>query len=332
MGLLNGCIDIGIIAPYYPQMAFNNTYNFQAYNETVFEAVNKAVNKPKGCLDMVRQCRSLADEYDPHWTGGNKKVDQACGAAMEMCFSKVLTPYMTVSGRSSFDLAHPLQDPLPKGTSMGYFNRGWVQQALGVPVNYTWDSSSVERVHLQLTGDVVRQDIRHLNKILSAGKNVALIYGDRDYKCNWLGHEQVALEADYPNTGAFNKAGYAALRPDSANLAHTTGFVRQHAGFSFSRVFQAGHSVAWYQPATVQAIFNRAMFGRDVATGKEAVSQDLSTKGPHSVFDITNDLPEEPPINCYQWSAPISCTAKQLRALKKGTAVIKDFFIQSPKP
>lgn len=34
------------------------------------------------------------------------------------------------------------------------------------------------------TGDPARYDLSHLGKILDSGLNVAMVYGDRDYRCN----------------------------------------------------------------------------------------------------------------------------------------------------
>ncbi len=128
--------------------------------------------------------------------------------------------------------------------------------------------------------------------------------------------------------------------------------VRQHGGFSFARVFDAGHLVPAYQPATAAAVFERAVFGRDVATGTVSVLEDgddgggkngsscggggggsgYSTVGPASSFAIKNVLPPDPPPVCYLFNAPGSCTGNQLAALAAGTAVVKDYIVVDPAP
>lgn len=45
--------------------------------------------------------------------------------------------------------------------------------------------------------------------------------------------------------------------------------MRQAGKLSFSRVIQAGQGVPYYQPETALAIFNRVMFGADVANGTD---------------------------------------------------------------
>lgn len=86
--------------------------------------------------------------------------------------------------------------------------------------------------------------------------------------------ENVSLHLDYPEAPSFRSAGYAALQ---TNSSYQGGLVRQHDRVSFSRVFEAGHDVAAYQPETVLRIFERAILGRDVATGEVDVLSLLDT-------------------------------------------------------
>lgn len=77
-----------------------------------------------------------------------------------------------------------------------------------------------------------------------------------------MGAENVSLSADYPHSSAFRAAGYAPIAPiaTSPGIHHHTqgGLVRQHANFTFSRVSDAGHSVATYQPEIVRPPHLRA--------------------------------------------------------------------------
>jgi hypothetical protein len=72
----------------------------------------------------------------------------------------------------------------PAETSTAFFNQRWVQQALGVPVNYTVSSNVVVQNFFGVTGDPMRRSKATLEHLLSTGVNVALLYGDRDYRCN----------------------------------------------------------------------------------------------------------------------------------------------------
>lgn len=66
-----------------------------------------------------------------------------------------------------------------------YYNQRWVQQALGVPVNYTFSPLAPVANMFTVTGDAFRYDGRaDLEYLLSTGVSLALVYGDRDYRCN----------------------------------------------------------------------------------------------------------------------------------------------------
>jgi carboxypeptidase C (cathepsin A) len=90
-----------------------------------------------------------------------------------------------------------------------------------------------------LTGDFVRgNSLASLGALLDKGVKVALVYGDRDYQCNWLGGEAISLAIKSNTTSSFMNAGYANIE---TNSSYVGGLVRQYGNLSFSRVFQAGH-------------------------------------------------------------------------------------------
>lgn len=128
----------------------------------------------------------------------------------------------------------------------------------------------------------------------------------------------------------FRAAGYASI---VTNATYDGGFVRQHAGLSFSRVFQAGHSAAAYQPETVSKIFERTMFGRDVATGDIHLAQhrEYATSGPSDVRGFRSIRPAPITNVCTVYSAPFVCTPKQLQSMADGSAVTVDWVVVEPK-
>jgi hypothetical protein len=134
---------------------------------------------------------------------------------------------------------------------------------------------------------------------------------------------------DYPAAASFRKAGYT---PIVTNASYTGGLVRQHGNVSFSRVFEAGHAVAAYQPETVYRIFKRTIYGRDVATGEVVIANNdsYSTSGPENSLAITNELPAGEPSICYLYALGSSCTPDELAALENGTAVVEDYVVRLP--
>lgn len=79
-------------------------------------------------------------------------------------------------------------------------------------------------------------------------------------------------------------------------------------------------------------LFERVMFGRDVATGKINLAQNRNyiTTGPKSVADVKNKVPEQLENMCFV-RLPESCTDEQLAALANGTAVVKDWIVVEPR-
>ncbi|KAL4801019.1 Alpha/Beta hydrolase protein [Aspergillus venezuelensis] len=331
LGIINGCIDLLVQSPSYPEMAYNNTYGVEAINETVYNAAIEAWSKPGGCEDLILECRAAAAEGDPKMYGNNKTVNAICQKANSYCSNNVEGPYIIYSGRGYYDISHFDPDPFPPPYYLGYLSKPWVQKSLGVPINFT---ESVDSVYegFSNTGDYPRSDVRgyleDIGYVLDSGIKVALVYGDRDYACPWNGGEEVSLQVEYSASDAFRSAGYA---PVHTNASYVGGLVRQHGNFSFTRVFQAGHEVPAYQPETAYEIFHRAMFNRDIATGKIPTAGKngtaYSTKGPSSTYNVTNTVPESPEPTCYILSLGSYCTAEQIEAVANGAALIEDYIV-----
>jgi carboxypeptidase C (cathepsin A) len=146
-----------------------------------------------------------------------------------------------------------------------------------VSLNYTQSNQNVYYA-FQQTGDFVFPNFLHdLEHILNLPVRVALIYGDADYICNWFGGEAVSLAAEWKHAEGFRGAGYTPMTVRGTEFGET----RQFGNLSFTRVFQAGHEVPYYQPVPALQLFNRTLFGWDAATGSVKVGEDAeySTNG-----------------------------------------------------
>lgn len=329
LGIINGCVDLLVQAPSYPIMAYNNTYDLQTINKTVYTEAMHAWSRPGGCKDQIKHCRALAAEGDPQMHGNNETVNKVCKKAGDYCSNNVEGAYVNYADRGYYDITHKNPDPFPPNYFLGFLNQHWVQGALGVPINFT---ESIESVYqgFQSTGDYARADVRgyldDIAYVLDSGIKVALVYGDRDYACDWIGGEDVSLSIQHAEADAFRAAGYAPLR---TNSSYVGGQVRQHGNFSFTRVYEAGHEVPAYQPQTAYEIFHRALFNRDLATGKvdTAKNGSYSTKGPTSTWQFKNQVPESPEPECYILALEATCTEDQIASVVNGTAVIRDYVL-----
>jgi carboxypeptidase C (cathepsin A) len=261
LGVINGIVDEYIQAPYYPLFANNNTYGIKAVNDTVFNYMNFACHMSNGCLDQISFCM----EADTTTLSGQA----VCTEAEDMCRDNVEGPYYSYGGRGVYDIRHPYLDPTPADNFVEYLNLPSTQKALGVDTNYTGDANDEVYYAFQETGDFVYPNfLTDIEQILNSSVRVTLVYGDADYICNWFGGEAVSLATQYAHSAQFKKAGYTPLVVDGVEYGET----REYGNFSFTRVYESGHEVPYYQPIAALGIFRRAINGLDIATGTTPVN------------------------------------------------------------
>ncbi|KAE8420383.1 Alpha/Beta hydrolase protein [Aspergillus pseudocaelatus] len=332
LSIHNGCSDIITQGAFYPEYAYNNTYGIQAITETQYEEAKHNLTKPGGCMDMAVKCQALAQKLDPHNFGNNAEVNAVCSAADEYCYENVLGVY-ALSGRDVHDLAEVPTSTMPQPYSDGFFNRAWVQDALGVSVNFTANSNAVYNAFWSTGNALITRGkaMDDFASIMERGVRVNLIYGDRDYLCNWMGGENVSLSIKHDQSAAFSSSGYTDL---ITNQTYVGGVVRQHGNLSFTRVFNAGHAAPAFQPETMFRVFSRIMNTKDIATGNVTLTEKrretYRTQGPHSSFDRKNKLPPPAAPVCYTLDMPTTCTDNQKAALLNGTAIVEDFLVKWP--
>ena len=324
--IINGCIDRQVQWPSYPQIAWNNTYGIKTVNDSVHQDMLDAYYGAGGCRDQIDTCRQLASQYDVNNTGINATVNSICKDAETYCSNDVRGPYLTYSGRNYYDFGQKDPDPFPPPFYEGYLNQPHVQAALGAPLNWT-QSSNVVSAAFRGIGDYPRPGwLADLAYLLDNNIKVTLVYGDRDYACNWIGGEAVSLAIPYSNTPQFSNAGYA---PIQTNDTYVGGQVRQHGNLSFSRVYESGHEVPAYQPETAYRIFMRALFNNDIATGQmdTLANRSYSTEGPESSWQFKNEAPPQFKQYCYVLDPTALCTKDQIRAMEDGSAEIVNYIV-----
>ena len=320
LGIVNGLVDSSTQVPFYPVFANDNTYGFEAISGTEAALYSAQFSEKGGCQDLINQCTTVAAADDPSGAGNVSSVNDVCVQALRQC-NAISQPYYS-SGRNAYDIAAPSANPFPPSTFLDYLNQAAVQQALGSPVNFTMTSYTV-LANFDSTGDEERGgDIQLLATLLNAGVRVGLIYGDRDYICNWLGGEAVsksiALQAGGAYAANFSEAGYA---PIVVNDSYIGGVVRQFGNLSFSRVYQAGHSVASYQPETAFQLFARIIMGISISTG---AAVDLSTFGSSGAANATqkDKLPPLPDPTCYVQAFGTTCDQDAYDMALNGDGVV----------
>ncbi|KAK7959318.1 peptidase S10- serine carboxypeptidase [Apiospora aurea] len=266
LGIINGLISARIQYPFWPEFARNNTYGISA-----------AARPPSTPASSPTPCRKGTTRHF------------FCAYAHRVCNSLALGPYTLLGGRDVYDVRAAAGADLPPSRAwMDYVNTARVQDALGVDLNYTDKFSVGVNLAFGLQGDPVRDTTFHdLEWLLAKGVRVALVYGDADFICNWAGGEAVSLSLKWPNATAFAQAGYApftvaASSPNSTAINNKTyGETRQYGRLSFTRVYEAGHIVPYYQPAASLELFRRVLRGRVLAGGGDvAVTPTFGSHGP----------------------------------------------------
>ncbi|KAF3771034.1 carboxypeptidase S1 [Cryphonectria parasitica EP155] len=354
LGIVNGCIDVEVQDETYSFMAWNNTYGLVAVNETTKHRQLWELFRPGGLKDRAAKCKRLDQllsaqrssqaqkkkEEEEHDDNDDEVVDpeyvEAYCRNLTMASQEILIqPYQETQQHGWFDVTHPAGDPFPPNYHLGYLNQQWVQRALGVPVNFTWASGSVSQAFSK-HGDMPRgHHLEALADLLDGGVKVHLVYGDRDFACNWIGGEKASLAIPHRHQQAFAAAGYAPLTVAEGPPFVPFGLTRQHGNLSFTRVFQAGHMVPSYQPEASLRIFERALLNRDIATGtvdltrtgeEEGEKDIFSTVGTRDTWWRRNELLPFEGGRCYILQL-MTCSQEDIEALRNGTAVVKDYVL-----
>lgn len=320
LGIMNGWIDLLVQTPFFPRFAYNNTYGVQAISQTQQLNALGAFNGPGGCAQLTHTCRSQQQALDPYNTGVNAQVDDACSAAQYSCENGVIAPYFA-SGRSIYDISQNVLDPLPSSLYLDYLNQADVQNAIGTPINYTQDSLSVFGA-FNRTGDYARDgNIQDIVRLLQGGVRVALIYGDRDYICNWIGGEAVSLaiaDSAGPTYRAFSTAGYT---PIVTNNSFIGGMVREFGNLSFARVYDAGHLVPAYQPETAFTLFSRVVKGTGLSLGLPVNRANFGTTGAINTTH-TNSAPAASAPTCHLRAMNTTCNTDQKNMVANRAGVL----------
>ncbi|KAJ5936420.1 hypothetical protein N7454_005055 [Penicillium verhagenii] len=267
LGIINGIIDEAIQAPYYPEFAVHNTYGIEAVNNTVYEFMKFANEMSNGCQDQISECKT---------TNRTSLADYTiCAAAGDICRDCVESPYYQYSGRGTYDIRHPSTDPTPPEYYIQYLAKDSVMEAIGVDLNYTQSNTDVFYA-FQDTGDFVWPNfIEDLEDILTRPVRVALIYGDADYICNWFGGQAVSLAINHTHKAEFQAAGYTPFLVDGVEYGET----REYGNFSFTRIYESGHMVPYYQPIAALQLFNRTLNGWELATGEKKLTDRFGSGG-----------------------------------------------------
>ncbi|KAF2166479.1 hypothetical protein M409DRAFT_66529 [Zasmidium cellare ATCC 36951] len=241
-----------------------NTYDLSPFNETTQKMLYDALYAPGACLDLVRDCRRT-------------QRDDVCAFSDNFCIQTVDNSLSNYGNRDIDDIRELMPDPFPYERYVLYLNTESVQRALGVFVNYTV-TSGTSYLAFASTGDDSREagTVEAVENLIKRGVYVVQYAGDADYDCSWIGGEVIAEQVGAGSVPLYQSAGYANLSTTD-DVVH--GQVKQAANFAFIRIYESGHLVPFYQPLAALEMFERAINGRDIETGRINITQSYSTNG-----------------------------------------------------
>ena len=258
----NGYYDQLIIYQSYYNFTVSpgNTYDYNPFNSSLSSQMYDSLYGPDNCVDKMTDCFA-------------RGLDDVCGAAVQFCDDEVASLYQ-IPRRDFYDIRELRPDPFPPTFYIQYLNSPAVQSAIGAYQNYTELSDTVY-LAFGGAGDSAsgKNLVQDMAKLLEQGLTVVMYHGDADFICNWFSGEAISNEV---GAAGFSEAGYVNIST-SDQVVH--GQVKQSGSFSFVRIYEAGHEVPFYQPLASLAMFERAISGKDIATGTVDVTDSYKTVG-----------------------------------------------------
>ncbi|KAN0114845.1 alpha/beta-hydrolase [Hyaloscypha variabilis] len=241
-----------------------NTYDYSPFSASVQAQLYNNLYGAGNCVDQIKDCAA-------------RGINEICTSADSFCSNLVEAVYDNYAGRDEYDIRELNPDPFPFDFYVTYLNSPKVQTAIGAYQNFSEASNTVSQAFTGM-GDDNREvgTVEALRKLVKQNVTVMLYAGDADYNCNWLGGQAVAEEVA---AAGFDDAGFVNISTTD-NIVH--GQVKQAGKFSFVRIYESGHEVPFYQPLAALSIFERAITGKDIATGAIATSTSYLTDGAES--------------------------------------------------
>ncbi|KAJ4124555.1 hypothetical protein NW754_000253 [Fusarium falciforme] len=268
LGIVNGIVEPVVQTRHLLEFtrAEHNGYGVDLVNDTIYNYGKFSRDRPGGCQEQLEYCAWL--ERD------SLTKRSVCSAAQFICQTDVEGMFYTfnLEGRGTYDIRFRNGEDVPPNYWRPWLNTAPVQDALGVNLNYT--SSNLLYTAFTLSGDFAIGYLKDIEKLLEMDVQVALVFGDADYICNWRGGEALSLAAKWSGSGDFSDAGYTNLMVDGKAYGET----RQFGKLSFTRVWNAGHEIPFFQPAASFQIFNRTTNRFDIATGEIAITSNSTHK------------------------------------------------------
>ncbi|KAI8825987.1 Alpha/Beta hydrolase protein [Fimicolochytrium jonesii] len=173
------------------------------------------------------------------------------------CNNAMIQPFQK-TGLNIYDIRHKCDPSNPLCYSIltdieSYLNRPDIQEILQVDRQFEGCKQNIN-MRFMMAGDWMRPFVRVIPPLLAKGIKVLIYAGDADFICNWIGNKDWALALEWDGAEEFQKA--KDIPWISKSSGKQAGEIRTHDGFTFLRVYEAGHMVPYDQPKHSSEMIN----------------------------------------------------------------------------
>jgi len=227
---------------------------YSAYADLLYEAKLLDIVSTTTYDDVAYPACKLLIETSP-WLAAFEE----CSLGMEA----VLLDAEAQSGRSInvYDVTIPCAvEPLCYDFSLAdkLFAEPAVLKSLGVSPKADYSDCNME-VHTLLLGDWIGNFAIDVPIVLAQKIPVLIYEGTNDWICNWIGAHRWTEALTWPGQSGFQKTNLTDWKLSTGQVA---GEVKTSDGFTFLKVFNAGHMVPLDQPAAALDMVRTFIFGK----------------------------------------------------------------------
>ncbi|KAM5353957.1 hypothetical protein ACJ41O_000607 [Fusarium nematophilum] len=209
--------------------------------------------------DMVGRFLDAYDEYCvPALDNCTARTgqDEACADADYQCNTQMYVN-LKIASRVDFnvyDVRIGASDEDPPETFVGYITRADVMQAIGARTRFA-ECDDIVYANMERTGDGARSFLRELADVVKHGVNTLIWAGDTDWICNWEGNLLAAEALEWEGQSKFATTKVRNYTVDG----EVHGEYKVVENLAWLKVFEAGHSLPYYQPETALQVFKQVM-------------------------------------------------------------------------
>jgi len=249
LGLNDGVFDPAIWYRSMIDYSANNPYRVLANSSLVSELI---AYYDAECAPRIAACYATDSNVD-------------CYGGMGPCQGIInkVTAANTAAGVlfSKNDVRQPADGLSPPETYAAYLYREDVQRAIGARKNYTLRAIDV-LVNVTGSGDWSRRSSTYIPSLLDAGVKVIIYAGDADWTCSYISNKREAESIEWPYQSDFVAKELEPYTVDGVEK----GAIKTVEGLSYMRVYEAGHDLAYFQPALALQVMRQLFAGEFVST------------------------------------------------------------------